>query len=128
MNSPTLGFSLGAEDQERVQRLASRYAHGNRSAWLRQAIDHFEERALFDTLARLQAQGDRRTAARGLDREALQDLLAATAREPNTQHAERVSAILDAAAQSRALPADRNEVDVFLKSTDHIWESQRADH
>lgn len=127
MNSPTLGFSLSAEDQERVQRLASRYAHGNRSAWLRQAIDLFEERALFDTLAHLQAQGDRRTAARHLDRETLQDLLAATARQPSTHHAERVSAMLDAAGVSLALPADRNEVDAFLKSTDHVQETQRVD-
>jgi len=116
MTSPTLGFSLGRSDQERVQRLAVRYAHGNRSAWLRQALDLFEERALFETLAGVQAHGERATAARGIDRALLQDLVASSAANPDTRHAERVSALLGD-ADIEAAPAGRDAVDAFLEAT-----------
>lgn len=119
MSSPTLGFSLGVSDQERVQRLAARFAHGNRSAWLRQAIDLFEEKALFDVLAHLQAQGDRRTAARGIDREALQDLLAATTENPDSQHAQRVATLLEDADLRPVATEEGDAVNTFLAATDH---------
>lgn len=95
MSTPTIGFSMGPRDQERVQRLATRYAHGNRSAWLRQAIDLYEQKALFDTLAEVQARGDRRSAARGLDRDQLAALIAEAAMQPDSEHARRVAVLLE---------------------------------
>lgn len=95
MPAPTTGFSVSDHDRERVQRLAARYAHGNRSAWLRQAIDLFEEKALFDTLADVQARGDRLTAQRGIDRDVLAGLVAEAARDPDSRHAQRVASLIE---------------------------------
>lgn len=116
--SPTVGFSLGASDQQRVQRLAQRYAHGNRSAWLRQALDLFEEKALFDTLSRVQARGEQRTAELGLDRQALADLLADAAASPQSTHAERIADLLTQFDVAPPTVGERSEVDAFLKATD----------
>lgn len=125
MASPTLGFSLADHDQQRVNRLAARYAHGNRSEWLRQAIDLFEEKALFDTLARLQAQGDRRTAARGLDREALHELLAETLVDRSAYHSTHVQELLDELGVDELKPSRESEVDAFLEATSEAQSSDR---
>lgn len=117
MASPTLGFSLADDDQRRVNRLAARYAHGNRSEWLRQAIDLFEEKALFDSLARLQARGDRRTAARGLDREALHELLAETLADRSEYRSAHVQELLDELGTDELEPGRESEVDAFLRAT-----------
>lgn len=121
MAAPTIGFSVGRQDQERVQRLAARYAHGNRSAWLRQAIDLFEEKALFDTLAALQASGDRLTAQRGIDRDVLAGLIAEAAASPDSRHAQRVASLIaqfTGGVELDELEADHDAAEAFMSATD----------
>ena len=121
MTAPTIGFSVSRQDQERVQRLAARYAHGNRSAWLRQAIDLFEEKALFDTLAALQARGDQLTAQRGIDRDALAGLLAEAAASPDSRHAQRVASLIEqftGGAELDELDSAHGAAEAFMSATD----------
>jgi NAD-specific glutamate dehydrogenase len=120
MAAPTIGFSVGHEDQERVRRLAARYAHGNRSSWLRQAIDLFEEKALFDTLADVQARGDRLTAQRGIDRDVLAGLVAQAAANPDSRHSHRVAALVEQFAgggdELDELEADHDAAEAFMSA------------
>lgn len=121
MTAPTIGFSVGRQDQERVQRLAARYAHGNRSSWLRQAIDLFEEKALFDTLADVQARGDRLTAQRGIDRDVLAGLVAEAAANPDSRHAQRVKSLIEQStggAELDELEADHDAAEAFISADD----------
>jgi Arc/MetJ-type ribon-helix-helix transcriptional regulator len=117
MAAPTVGFSIGRQDQDRVQRLAARYAHGNRSAWLRQAIDLFEEKALFDTLVAVQARGDRLTAQQGIDRAVLAGLVSEAAADPDSRHAQRVASIIEqftGGAELDELEADHEATEAFM--------------
>lgn len=83
MTSPTLGFSLSTEDQQRVRNLADVFAHGNRSEWLRQATDLFEQWAVFQALAKTQARGAQLTAHHGIAQRDLPDLVAKAAADPS---------------------------------------------
>jgi Arc/MetJ-type ribon-helix-helix transcriptional regulator len=119
--APTVGFSMSHQDQERVQRLAARFAHGNRSSWLRQAIDLFEEKALFDTLAAVQARGDRLTAHRGIDRDVLADLIAEAAASPDSAHAQRAASLIEqftGGDELDVLEADHDAVEAFMSATE----------
>lgn len=121
MTSPTIGFSVAPQDQERVQRLAARYAHGNRSAWLRQAIDLFEQKALFDTLAEVQARGDRLAARDGIARDMLADLVAEAAAHPDSRHAQRVTSLMEqfaGGADLDELEANHDATEAFLSAAE----------
>jgi Arc/MetJ-type ribon-helix-helix transcriptional regulator len=121
MAAPTIGFSMGRQDQERVQRLAARYAHGNRSSWLRQAIDLFEEKAVFDTLADVQARGDRLTAQHGIDRDVLAGLVTDAAANPDSRHAQRVKSLIDqfvGGAELDELEADHEVAEAFMSAAE----------
>lgn len=129
MAAPTIGFSMGRQDQERVQRLAARYAHGNRSSWLRQAIDLFEEKALFDTLSEVQARGDRFTAQRGIDRDVLAGLVAEAAADPDSRHAQRVTSLIEqftGGTELDELDVDHAAAEAFM-SADATASSATAD-
>ena len=121
MTAPTIGFSMSRRDQERVQRLADRYAHGNRSSWLRQALDLFEEKALFDSLAGVQARGDRLAAQRGIDRDVLAGLIAEAAANPDSGHAQRVASLIEqlaGGAELDELAADHEAAEAFMSAAD----------
>jgi len=66
MSSSTIGFAVADEDRPRLERLAARYGGGNRSAFLRTALDHMEAVERAEQLAELQAYGTERSAAAGL--------------------------------------------------------------
>ena len=66
MSSSTIGFAVSDEDRPRLERLATRYGGGNRSAFLRMALDHMEAVERAEQLAELQAYGNERSAAAGL--------------------------------------------------------------
>ena len=66
MSSSTIGFAVADEDRPRLERLAARYGGGNRSAFLRAALDHMETVERAEQLAELQAYGAERSAAAGL--------------------------------------------------------------
>lgn len=129
MTSPTLGFSLSPADRERVQRLADRYADGNRSLWLRQALELYEQHALLTALSDLQDRGDRLAAERGLDRELIADLAAESAAAPYTAHADRVRDLIEAFLGDDGFdegPVDRDAAQRFIADTDAAWDAHRA--
>ena len=66
MSSTTVGFAVSDEDRPRLERLTARYGGGNRSAFLRAALDHMEAIERAEELAALQAYGNERSAAAGL--------------------------------------------------------------
>ena len=130
MPSPTIGFSVTAPDQARIQRLADAFTRGNRSEWLREATDLYEQWAVFRALARAQARGDHSTAARGIDRDGLHALV--------TEAAERVAqgtetpvlsalmsttSLLDVGEPSEAAPSSLEE---FLEATDEAVHASGA--
>lgn len=66
MSSTTVGFAVSDDDRPRLERLTARYGGGNRSAFLRVALDHMEAIERAEELAALQAYGNERSAAAGL--------------------------------------------------------------
>jgi hypothetical protein len=74
--SSTVGFAIDEADRERLDRLAAVFGAGNRSAFLRKAMDVMERYERAQQLAVLQAYGEERLAAAGwrpLDLPALVD-------------------------------------------------------
>lgn len=112
-SSPTLGFSIAPQDRPRLERLVERYAHGNRSEWLRQALDLFERMELTVVLGGLQARGEERTAARGVSPEDLAARLSGLLASPSSEIVE----------SARRLVIEAVEVD-FDGSVD--WEERAS--
>ena len=130
MTSPTLGFSLTPSDRERVRRLAERYAGGNRSLWLRQAIELYEERALLETLADLQDRGDRLAASRRVDWDLVADDVAESAAAPYSTHADRVRVLVEEFLGDDGFDdgtVDEEAARRFITATDAAWDAYRAD-
>lgn len=67
MTTKTIGFSVAEEDLSRLDRLADRFANGNRSAFLREAMHQMEVVDRAARLMDLQAYGARRAKEEGLD-------------------------------------------------------------
>jgi hypothetical protein len=65
MTATTVGFAIEERDRARLQHLADRFGGGNRSAFLRRAIDVMERYELAQRLVELQAYGEERLAAAG---------------------------------------------------------------
>ena len=63
--SRTIGFAVAEEDEARLERLTNRFGHGNRSAFLREAMRQMEVIERAERLAELQAYGAERAAAAG---------------------------------------------------------------
>lgn len=114
MGSPTLGFSLSAEDQQRVRNLADVFAHGNRSEWLRQATDLFEQWAVFQALAKAQARGAQLMAHHRIAREDVPKLVARAAASPS--EAAWLDALVDELTSGDSTPLDTDDaqLEVFL--------------
>jgi Arc/MetJ-type ribon-helix-helix transcriptional regulator len=66
MSTKTVGFAIADEDVERLERLTQKFGHGNRSAFLREAMKQMEVIDRAERLAELQAYGAERSAAAGL--------------------------------------------------------------
>ena len=69
MATKTVGFAIAEEDEARLERLTERFGHGNRSAFLREAMRQMEVIDRAERLADLQAYGAERSAAEGLSAE-----------------------------------------------------------
>lgn len=69
MGTRTIGFAVAEEDEPRLERLTQRFGHGNRSAFLREAMHQMEVVDRAGRLAELQAYGVERSAAAGLSHE-----------------------------------------------------------
>ena len=66
MATKTVGFAIAQEDEGRLDRLTERFGHGNRSAFLREAMHQMEAVDRADRLRQLQAYGVERSVAAGL--------------------------------------------------------------
>jgi Arc/MetJ-type ribon-helix-helix transcriptional regulator len=66
MSTRTVGFAIAEEDEARLERLTEKFGHGNRSAFLREAMRQMEVIDRAQRLADLQAYGAERSAAVGL--------------------------------------------------------------
>ena len=66
MASVTVGFSIDKEDLKRLDELTRRFGGGNRSAFLRAALDHMQRLARAERLSALQRYGVQRSAELGL--------------------------------------------------------------
>ena len=69
MTTKTSGFAVAEEDEARLERLTQRFGSGNRSAFLREAMNQMEVIDRAERLARLQAHGTERAAATGVNYE-----------------------------------------------------------
>jgi Arc/MetJ-type ribon-helix-helix transcriptional regulator len=67
MGAVTVGFSIAEEDQGRLERLVRHFGGGNRSAFLRQALDVMESAERAERLRELQRYGNQRLAEMGID-------------------------------------------------------------
>ena len=75
MATKTVGFAVAAEDEKRLQRLTQKFGHGNRSAFLREAMRQMEVVDRAERLAELQAYGAERSAAANLDPDGALDVV-----------------------------------------------------
>lgn len=66
MATRTVGFAIEESDSGRLERLVKKYGGGNRSAFLRVAMDHLESVDRAERLRKLQAYGAARSAEKGL--------------------------------------------------------------
>jgi Arc/MetJ-type ribon-helix-helix transcriptional regulator len=69
MATKTVGFAVAQEDEARLERLTAKFGHGNRSAFLREAMHQMEVVDRAERLAALQAYGIERSAAADLTAE-----------------------------------------------------------
>lgn len=69
MATRTIGFAVAEEDAARLERLTQRFGHGNRSAFLREAMFQMEVVDRAQRLGALQSYGAERSAASGLSPE-----------------------------------------------------------
>lgn len=75
MSSITVGFSIPSEDQERLDRLVKRFAQGNRSAFLRIAMNHMEVLDRAERLQALQRYGVQRDTTREVDDDTIDEIV-----------------------------------------------------
>lgn len=66
MATKTIGFAVEERDLARLDRLSRRFAAGNRSAFLREAMRQMEVVERAERLAKLQAYGSERSAETGV--------------------------------------------------------------
>lgn len=66
MATKTVGFAVEESDSARLQRLVDKYGGGNRSAFLRVAIDYLEAADRAERLRTLQAYGAGRSSEKDL--------------------------------------------------------------
>lgn len=66
MATKTIGFAVAEEDTARLERLTMKFGHGNRSAFLREAMHQMEVVDRAERLATLQAYGVEHSTSAGL--------------------------------------------------------------
>jgi len=95
-NAVTLGFSVDTSDRPRLDHLTEAFGGGNRSAFLRVAMDLMERYERSQHLMRLQAYGASRLTAAGKRVEDIPDIVAEALANPSPE----------AVAQAKLIVAD----------------------
>jgi Arc/MetJ-type ribon-helix-helix transcriptional regulator len=75
MTTKTIGFAVAEEDEARLDRLTAKFGHGNRSAFLREAMHQMEVVDRAQRLAALQTYGVERSATAALTAEEALDVV-----------------------------------------------------
>ncbi|MEW6476167.1 MAG: hypothetical protein AB1679_28240 [Actinomycetota bacterium] len=83
--SSTVGFAIDEADRERLDRLAAVFGAGNRSAFLRKAMDVMERYERAQQLTQLQAYGEERLVAAGWKRLDVPSLVEAALADPDPE-------------------------------------------
>ncbi len=92
----TLGFSVEVADRPRLEHLAATFGGGNRSAFLRTAMDIMERFERAQRLAHFQAYGAERLASTGKNLDDIPEIVAAALANPAPE----------AVAQAKLIVAD----------------------
>ncbi len=92
--SSTIGFSVEDADRDRLEDLAERYGGGNRSAFLRSAMDLMERVARAEDLAKLQGYGSAQLSRSGFSIQDIPRIVDAQARRDDPQTTDRAKAIV----------------------------------
>ena len=79
----TVGFAIDDTDRERLEHLSKVFGGGNRSAFLRKAMDVMERYELAQRLVELQAYGEERLAAAGRVASDIPELVARALADPD---------------------------------------------
>jgi hypothetical protein len=79
----TVGFAIDDDDRPRLERLTEVFGGGNRSAFLRKALDVMETYELAERLIEVQIYGEERLAASGIDPADIPDLVERTLADPH---------------------------------------------
>jgi hypothetical protein len=77
VSTTTVGFAVAEEDRDQLEELVQYFGNGNRSAYLRATMKVMQSVKLAEELRELQAYGQGRLAAQGLE---LDDVAAITRR------------------------------------------------
>jgi hypothetical protein len=83
--SSTIGFAVDETDRARLDHLADVFGGGNRSAFLRKAIDIMEEFELVQAIGHLQAFGAQRLAEAGYTIEDIPDIVDKALADPDPE-------------------------------------------
>ncbi|MHB8319992.1 MAG: hypothetical protein ACYDEP_12320 [Acidimicrobiales bacterium] len=83
--SSTVGFAVDETDRARLDHLADVFGGGNRSAFLRKAIDIMEELELVQEIGRLQAFGAQRLAEAGYTIEDIPEIVDKALADPDPE-------------------------------------------
>lgn len=106
----TIGFSVDEADRSRLEHLADVYGGGNRSAFLRKALDVMERYELAQRLVEVQAYGEERLAGAGRSEADIPELVAEALADPHP----------DAVAQAKLVVAGlRGRFPVAAREGDH---------
>jgi Arc/MetJ-type ribon-helix-helix transcriptional regulator len=75
MATRTVGFAIDQADVPRLERLVKKYAGGNRSAFLRTALDHMDALDRAERLRALQAYGAERSSRKAVTPSDVQEVV-----------------------------------------------------
>lgn len=113
----TIGFSVDDADRPRLEHLADVYGGGNRSAFLRKALDVMERYELAQRLIEIQAYGEERLASAGRSETDIPELVAEALADPDPDAVAQAKLVVAGLRGRFPVPAregDRHPVaDVF---------------
>ncbi len=99
--SRTVGFAIDPADEPRLDHLTAVFGNGNRSAFLRQALDVMEKLELARRLGRTQAYGEQRLVAMDLTVADIPDLVARALADPDPDAVAKAKLIVSGTQRRR---------------------------
>ncbi len=103
--SRTIGFAVDDTDRERLARLSDVFGGGNRSAFLRKAMDVMERYELAQRLVEVQAYGEERLAGSGRTSSDIPALVARALADPDPNAVAQAKLIVAGLRDRPSVPA-----------------------